>query len=61
MKHLLDTQIKVDGKDWIIIGVGTVENGKVYLHLRSTTEFRQAKNGKHWRQIADWFDVNQFA
>ena len=60
MKHLIDTQIEVDGKVWIIINTGAVVDGKVYLHLRSTTEFRQAKNGKHWRQICDWFDIDQF-
>ena len=61
MKHLIDTEIEVDGAQWIILNVGIIANGKVYLHLRSTTEFRQAKNGKHWRQISDWFDINQFA
>ncbi len=61
MKHLIDTQIEVDGKNWIVLAVGTIAEGKVYLHLRSTTEFRQAKNGKHWVQIVDWFPIDQFA
>lgn len=57
MKHLIDTQIEVDGDTWIVIGVGTVDGNRVFLHLRSTTRFRSAKNGNHWVQISDWFPV----
>ena len=61
MKHLLNTQIKTDGYTWSVVGVGAVADGKVYLHLRSTTRFRQAKNGKHWVQMVDWFPIEKFA
>ena len=61
MKHLIDTQIEIDGQTWIVLNVGLVDGDRVYLHLRSTTQFRQAKNGKHWVQMADWFPVSLFA
>jgi hypothetical protein len=61
MDNLLNKQIEVDGDNWVVIGVGSVNEGKVYLHLRSTTRFRPAKNGKHFVQIADWFPIEQFA
>ena len=60
MKHLIDTEIKIDGQTWVVLNVGATDGDRVYLHLRSTTQFRQAKNGKHWAQIADWFPIAQF-
>jgi len=61
MKHLIDTEIEINGQNWIVLNVGLVNGDRVFLHLRSTTQFRQAKNGKHWSQIADWFPVSLFA
>ena len=61
MKNLIGDIVEVDGDTWVVIGQGDVREEKVYLHLRSTTRFRQAKNGKHWFQIGDWFPVEQFA
>ena len=59
MKHLIDTQIIINGETFRVLAVGTVEADRVYLHLASTTKFTQAKNGKHYRQIADWFPISQ--
>jgi len=59
MKHLIDTEMKIEDDTFRVLAVGTVEAGRVYLHLASTTKFTQAKNGKHYRQIADWFPLDQ--
>lgn len=57
MKHLIGKTLNVDNDTFRIIGVGVVVDGKVYLHLASTTRFRQQRNGKSPVQIADWFPV----
>lgn len=60
MKHLIDTELNIDGDIFRVLAVGTVEADRVYLHLASTTRFTVAKNGKHYFQICDWFPVSQF-
>lgn len=46
--------INHEGDTWEVIGVGASRDGLTYCHLRSTTRSRQAKNGAHWLQMADW-------
>lgn len=57
-----DHLITVDNDDWRVLGVGIVNNdaGTVYLHLASTTRFRQQRNGKIPVQMADWFPLSLF-
>ena len=44
-----------DGDTWEIIGIGrTREDGRIYLHLASTTRFFPQRNGKRPAMIADW-------
>lgn len=47
-------QIKYEGDVWNVVGTGARANGKVYLHLSSTTRSRQQKNGNNPVQICDW-------
>jgi hypothetical protein len=50
-----DDLIEIEGDTWKVIGIGfTNEEGKTYLHLASTTRFRQQRNGKVPVQMADW-------
>ena len=46
IKHLNDT--------WKILSVGARKDGRVYLHLASTTTFRKQRNGECPVQICDW-------
>lgn len=55
---LIDKKFILDGDMWRIVGVGTVRDGKVYLHLASTTRFRQQRNGPNPIQMADWIPVD---
>lgn len=51
----LDQIIELDGDKWRVLGIGvTNDDGKTYLHLASTTRFRQQKNGKVPVQIGHW-------
>ena len=56
---LLGKTISVDGDTFIISNVGFTVEGKIYLHLSSTTRFRQQRNGKCPVQAADWFDLEE--
>lgn len=47
-------QISYQGDVWNVVGTGARVDGKVYLHLSSTTRFRQQKNGNNPVQICDW-------
>ena len=51
--------IKHDGDTWRIVQVGAVRDGKAYVHLASTTRFRQQRNGKCPVQVCDWIDVDK--
>jgi hypothetical protein len=52
----IDPIIEYDNDVWRIISCGTREDGKVYCHLASTTQFRQQRNGDNPVQISDWLD-----
>lgn len=56
---LIGKIITVDGDTFAIINVGFTVDGKIYLHLSSTTRFRQQRNGKCPVQAADWFDLEE--
>jgi len=46
------------GKVWTVIGVGaTNAAGQTYLHLASTTEFVEQRNGRRPVMQADWFTL----
>jgi len=62
--NLLDRTAAFDGDVWKVIGVGVTDaDGFVFLHLASTTRFRQQKNGKVPMQISTFMhpDVFTFA
>lgn len=50
-------QVKFDGDVWNVLGEGAKRDGKIYLHLASTTRFRQQRNGQNPVQMCDWFPV----
>ena len=52
----MDATIQYDGDTWRILAKGASRDGKTYLHLASTTRFRQQKNGAVPVQMADWID-----
>ena len=54
--------ITLDGDEWTVVSAGAVDNSTktIYLHLKSTTRFRQQKNGKVPVQIADWLPISLF-
>lgn len=54
-------QITWAGDVWNVAGRGAIEDGKVYLHLSSTTRFREQRNGKCPIQICDWVPVDRVA
>ena len=60
-RNLIDRTIEIDGDTWRVLGVGTEHEGKVFLHLASTTRFRQQRNGKVPVQMADWLDIEALA
>lgn len=51
--------IKHDGDTWRIVQVGSVREGKAYVHLASTTRSRQQRNGKCPVQVCDWIDLDK--
>lgn len=51
--------IEHDGDTWRVIGVGVERDGKVHVHLASTTRYREQRNGKNPVQIGDWIDVEK--
>lgn len=52
----MDQLIKIDGDTWRVVNTGATRDGKTYVHLASTTRFRQQKNGKNPIQMCDWID-----
>ena len=57
MKYQPEQIIRHHGDEWRILGVGAKVDGKVYLHLASTTKFRKQKNGLVPVQIGDWLPL----
>lgn len=53
--------IKYDNDIWRILGIGAKRDGLVYLHLASTTRFRQQRNGQYPIQMGDWLPVEVLA
>lgn len=51
------SKIEWEGDVWRVAAVGSVNDGKVYAHLFSTTRFRQQRNGQNPIQMADWLPV----
>jgi hypothetical protein len=56
-----DKTIKHDNDIWRIVSVGAERDGLVYLHLASTTKFRQQRNGQRPIQMCDWLPVELLA
>lgn len=53
--EFLDKIITIDGDTWRVVGVGATDaDGFIYMHLASTTRFRDQKNGRSPVQAADW-------
>ena len=46
--------IKHEGDTWKVMSVGARKDGMVFLHLASTTQSRQQRNGAYPIQICDW-------
>lgn len=46
--------IRYNDDTWRIIGAGAERDGTTYLHLASTTQFRQQRNGPYALQINDY-------
>lgn len=57
MKYELNQLIKHDGDEWKILGIGAKLDGKVYLHLASTTRYRKQRNGLVPVQMGDWLPL----
>jgi hypothetical protein len=57
--RVYDKVIQIEGREWRVVGVGTVQDGKVYCHLVSTTEGRMQKNGWMPKQIGDWVEIDR--
>ena len=55
----MNKQIEIDGDTWEILGVGVTreEDGKTFVHLKSTTRGRQQRNGWVPVQIGDWISL----
>jgi hypothetical protein len=47
-------EISYDGDTWFVLGVGTVRDGKTFVHLASTTRSFCQRNGNYPVQINDW-------
>lgn len=59
---LLDRTAAFDGDVWKVVGVGVTDaDGFVYLHLASTTRFRQQRNGKVPVQMSTFMHPDVFA
>ena len=54
----IDKQLSCEGDTWRILAIGVVNEESAYVHLASTTRFRQQRNGKYPRQIATWIPVS---
>lgn len=52
--ELFDKKLRYEDDVWRILGVGTERDGQTFLHLASTTRFRQQRNGPCPIQIC-WF------
>ncbi len=52
-------QIIWEGEVWNVAGIGAIdrEAGKIWVHLSSTTRFRQQKNGKVPVQMLDQLPI----
>lgn len=58
----LGRTVAIDSDVWTVTGVGVTDaDGFVYLHLASTTRFRQQRNGKVPVQIATFIHPDVFA
>ena len=59
---LLDRTAAFDNDVWKVIGVGVTDaDGFVFLHLASTTRFRQQRNGKVPVQMSTFMHPDIFA
>ncbi|MGV1017469.1 MAG: hypothetical protein ACOYBW_08840 [Fluviibacter phosphoraccumulans] len=59
MKFLFD-YVQHDGDRWQVVSYGaTRDDGTRYVHLASTTRFRNQCNGRMPLQIADWIDPSK--
>lgn len=56
-----DPTIQYQGDVWRIIGVGANNGQESYVHLASTTQYRQQKNGKCPIQGGYWLPNEQLA
>lgn len=54
--ELIDKKLRYDGDVWAIAGVGTERDSQTYLHLVSTTRFRQQRNGPYPIQACCFVD-----
>lgn len=60
--EFLDRTIAIDNDVWKVIGVGVTDaDGFTFLHLASTTRFRQQRNGKVPVQMGEWLAPEVFA
>ncbi|HKD74361.1 MAG TPA: hypothetical protein VKB76_02655, partial [Ktedonobacterales bacterium] len=60
LSPLLGRTITIEGHEYRIIGTGVTRNdGKVYAHLKSTTDFTQQRNGQNPRQICEFINPNE--
>lgn len=50
----LEDRIELDGETWRIVGLGVEQDGYRFVHLSSTTRFRQQRNGANPVQIMTW-------
>lgn len=58
--NCIGKEIEIDGKKYKIQAIGVErEDGMVYAHLASTSEFRQQRNGKVPVQICYFFTKEQ--
>jgi len=49
--ELINKQVRYANDVWKVVGVGAERDNATYLHLASTTNFRQQKNGPCPHQI----------
>jgi hypothetical protein len=64
MTKYTDRIINWDNDQWRVVGQGAVNTSPdaynddlVYVHLASTTRFREQRNGRNPIQIGDWVPV----
>ena len=59
--HLIEKTLSFDNDTWRIIGVGATDaDGWTFLHLASTTRFREQRNGFIPVQKAEWINLALF-